>query len=84
MSSVLAHVVTDEHSILDELVHPFTGLDHLAAIALVALSGTLLILSLRGRTAATTAGTTTRIRSRLLAVGSAVALVASIALLVLV
>lgn len=84
MSSVLAHVVTDEHSILDELVHPFTGLDHLAAIVLVALSGSLLILALRGRSAATTAGTTTRIRSRLLAAGSAIALAASIALLVLV
>ena len=81
---ILSHVVPDEHSAVERLVHPFTGLDHLAAIALVALSGTLLILALRGRAAATTSGTRTTVRSRLLAAASAVTLGASILLLVLV
>ena len=80
--SVLAHVVHDENTLFDRLVHPFTGLDHLAAIALVAVSGVLLVLALRGRSAATTAGTTTRVRTLGLTIAAGVALAASIVLLV--
>lgn len=81
--SVLAHVTHDE-TIVDRIVHPFTGIDHLVAIVLVAVSGLLLLAALRGRDAATTAGTTERVRMVGLIAGSAISLAASIAMLVLV
>lgn len=80
--SILAHVAHDESTVLDRLVHPFTGLDHLAVMALVALSGVLLLVAFRGRDAATTAGTTTRVRTIGLTVAAAVAFAVSIVLLV--
>lgn len=82
--SLFAHVVEGGDSFLAKLLHPFTGLDHLASMALAALSITMLVFAIKGHAAATTSGTTTRIRSRLLVTGSAIALAASIALIVLV
>ena len=82
--SLLAHTGHDDGTILSRLLHPFTGIDHLAAIALVALSGVLLMAALRGRHAAATDGHTTRVRSIALLGCAAVAFVASVALLVLV
>lgn len=80
--SILAHAGHDDGTFLGHLLHPLTGLDHLAAIALVALSGTLLLLSRRGRAAAAVDGSTTRVRSLALITGSAIALAASVVLLV--
>ncbi len=82
--SLLAHAGHDDGSTLSRLLHPLTGLDHLAAIALVALSGVLLFIAVRGRHAATTTGHTTRVRSIALISCAAVAFAASVALLVLV
>jgi hydrogenase/urease accessory protein HupE len=80
--ALLAHAVPDEQTLFDRLVHPFTGIDHLVAIALVAVTGVALVLSLRGHLAATTARTTTRVRSRALVIGSATAFALSLVLLV--
>lgn len=80
--TVLAHVVNDEHTLFDRLVHPFTGLDHLAAMALVALSGVLLYVALRGRSAVTTSGTTTKVRMLGFSIAAALSLAASIVILV--
>ena len=82
--SLLAHAGHDDGSTLSRLLHPLTGLDHLAAIALVALSGVLVFIAVRGRHAATTTGHTTRVRSIALISCAAVAVVASVVLLVLV
>ena len=80
--SVLAHAVPGEETFVDHLLHPFTGLDHLAAMALVAIAGVLLLLALRGHLAATTARTTTRVRSTSLVIGAATALIAALVVLV--
>ena len=82
--SLLAHAGHDDGSTLSRLLHPLTGLDHLAAIALVALSGVLLFIAVRGRHAATTTGHTTRVRSIALISCAAVAFAASVVLLILV
>ena len=79
--SVLAHAVPGEETFVDHLLHPFTGLDHLAAMALVAIAGVLVLLALRGHLAATTARTTTRVRSTSLVIGAATAVVLAFALL---
>lgn len=80
--TVLAHVVPEETSLVDRLVHPFTGLDHVVAIVLVALALLLTAIAWRGRAAATTAGTTTRVRTVGSMVLATVLLVASILVLV--
>jgi len=80
--ALLAHAVPDEQTLFDRLVHTFTGIHHLVAIALVAVTGVALVLSLRGHLAATTARTTTRVRSRALVIGSATAFALSLVLLV--
>lgn len=82
--TVLAHVVPNESTFLDHLLHPFTGLDHLAAMALVAMAIVLMVVARRGRRAATTAGTTTRIRTLGPLVAAGLALAGSVALLLLV
>jgi hypothetical protein len=80
--ALLAHARPEEHTLFDRLVHPFTGIDHLVALALVAMTGVALVLSLRGHLAATTARTTTRVRSRSLVIGSASAFALALVLLV--
>ena len=80
---ILAHTVPNEGSFLDRLLHPFTGVDHLVAMALVASSGVLLFLALRGRDAATTSGSTTRIRTLGFTAAAGLAFAASIVVLVL-
>lgn len=80
--ALLAHAVPDEQTLVDRLVHPLTGIDHLVAIALVAVTGVALLLAARGHLAATTARTTTRVRSRVLVIGSATAFALALVLLV--
>lgn len=82
--SLLAHAGHDDGSTLSRLLHPLTGLDHLAAIALVALSGVLVFIAVRGRHAATTTGHTTRVRSIALISCAALTFAASVVLLILV
>jgi len=74
--SILAHVVHNEETLADKLLHPFTGLDHIAAMIFVAASIALVFAAFRGRKAATTSGTVTRVRSRAL-VGMSVSLLAA-------
>ena len=82
MMNILAHVVHNEETIADKLLHPLTGLDHIASMVFVAASIVPLFVALRGRRAATTAGTVTRVRSTTFVAGSAALLVASIIALV--
>lgn len=82
--NLFAHTVDGEETILDRIIHPLTGIDHLLAIALVAIAGAMLMIARRGRTAVDTEGGTTRVRSRMLMTGSAIALVGAVALLLLV
>lgn len=79
--SILAHAQHDE-TLIQKVLHPLTGLDHIAAIAFVALSILLVVVSLRGKKAATTAGTVTRVRSKLLLATSYALLATSIVALV--
>lgn len=81
---ILAHVVENESSFTDRLLHPLTGFDHLVALALAAVSIVLLTLAIRGRHAATTAGTTVRVRTVGLITAAAVLLASSVALLLIV
>ena len=80
--ALLAHARPEDHTLFERLVHPFTGVDHLLAMALVALTGAALILAFRGHLAATTARTTTRVRSLGVVIGSAVAFVVALVVLV--
>lgn len=80
--SILAHVVQNEETVVDKLIHPFTGLDHIATMLFVAASIALFVLALRGNKAATTTGAVTRVRSRLFIAASAVLLAVSIGVLV--
>ncbi len=80
--SVLAHIVHNEETLTDKLLHPFTGLDHIASMIFVAASIGLFFAAVRGRQAATTAGTTTRLRSRVLLGTSGALLIASVITLV--
>jgi hydrogenase/urease accessory protein HupE len=80
--SVIAHAQHDETT-FEMVLHPLTGIDHLLAIALVAVSLFLLVLALRGHKAATTAGTVTRVRSRTFVTLSGVLLATSSVMLVL-
>jgi len=82
--SLIAHAAHSEESLLEKVIHPLTGLDHLLAIAAVACSIALLFVALRGRRAATTSGTVTRIRSTLLVSTSVALLAASVVFLVVV
>lgn len=75
--SVIAHAQHDE-TIIEKVLHPLTGFDHLLAIAFVAVSLSLLVLAVRGQKAATTAGTVARVRSRTQVVASAILLGASL------
>jgi len=79
--SILAHAQHDE-TLIQKVLHPLTGLDHIAAIAFVALSILLVVVSLRGKKAATTAGTVTRVQSKLLLATSYALLATSIVALV--
>jgi len=78
--SILAHLRENESNFFEKLLHPFTGLDHIAAMIMTATSIALLLVAFRGRDAATTEGTTTRVRTIGLMAVSAVLLVASITL----
>lgn len=82
--NLFAHTVHGEESVLDRIIHPLTGIDHLIAIALVAIAGAMLMFAWRGRTAVDTEGGTTRVRSRLLMAGSAIAVIGAVALLLLI
>lgn len=82
--SVLAHIVHNEEAVIDKLLHPFSGLDHIASMFFATAAITLFFIAMRGRAAATTAGTTTRLRSRLFVGLSSVLLLASVLVLVVV
>lgn len=82
--SILAHVVHNEETLADKLLHPVTGLDHIAAMIFVAASIALVFAALRGRKAATTSGTVTRVRSRALVSASVALLAASIVTIVVI
>lgn len=82
--SVLAHIVHNEETVIDKLIHPFTGLDHIASMAFVAAAIALFFVAMRGRSAATTTGTTSRVRSRLFVGLASVLLLASVLVLVVI
>lgn len=45
--SLLAHTGNPIHGVWDALVHPFTGADHLLAMAGVAIGATFVVVKLR-------------------------------------
>lgn len=82
--SLLAHVVDHDETLIEKVLHPLTGLDHIIAIALVSISLALVLVAMRGRRAATTSGAVTRVRSIAFIAVSSVLLAASSVLLIVV